>query len=225
MSNINVNIDTEKVTKETDVTALCKTDNIVIANQTDYESAADILKKIKARSKELESQRKEITIPLDTAKKSIMDLFRSPLELLEKAESSIKRLMINYTDEQERKAREEQRKLQELADKEAARQKKLIDEQIARAEASGKTDKVEALQEKKETIIPVVAPVIAPVIETPKGVSFREKWTAKVIDKNLVPREYLIVNQSALDKVAQATKGSIKIAGVEFISEKILASR
>jgi len=223
--SIKVEINTERVSKEIEVTALCKTDSIVIADQQSYESAADILKKIKARSKELEAQRKEITNPLDVAKKSIMDLFRAPLDLLDKAESSIKRLMIDYTEGEERKAREEQRKLQELADKEAARQKKLIDEQIARAEASGKADKVESLQEKKETIIPVVAPVVTANVETPKGVSYRDKWTAKVINENLVPREYLIVNQSALDKVAQATKGSIKIAGVEFISEKILASR
>ena len=208
-----------------DVAFLCDTSSIKITSQLEYETAADVLKKIKSRYKEIEGQRKEITAPLDNAKKAVMDLFRNPLELLEKAEKTVKGLMIGYTEEQERKAREEQRKLEELARKKAEDERKKLEAQKARAKASGKEEKAETIQEKNENIQPVFVPVIAPVIETPKGVSYREKWTAKVIDENLIPREYLIVNQSALDKVAQATKGSIKIAGVEFVSEKILASR
>jgi len=225
-SNILVNIDTVKEQKKTsDVPALCQKAELVISNQSDYETASTILQEVKSRYKELDSQRKGITKPIDIAKKTVMELFKTPLELLEKAESKIKSLMIAYTNVQERKAREEQARLQKLADAEAARQKKILDEKIARAEASGKTEKAEELQMQKETVIPIITPVVAPQIETPRGVSYRDQWSAEVIDINLIPREYLIANISALNKVAQATKGTLAIPGVKFNVEKILTSR
>jgi hypothetical protein len=223
--SINVSIDTEKVEQSTDVQILCKNAEITISNQGDYDSAAIILKQVKARYNELDKQRKEITKPLDEAKKSVMNLFSSPLSLLEKAESYIKSKMIGYTEEQERIAREKQKELQRLADAETARQKKILDEKIARAEASGKTEKVETLQQQKEEIIPIVAPVVAPQINKPAGVSYRDKYTPEIIDINLIPREYLIPNMQAIEKIGQATKGSISIPGIKFIQSKILASR
>lgn len=226
MSNISVNIDTAEEQKKTsDVPALCQKAELTISNQADYENASVILKDVKSRYKELDEQRKKITKPLDEAKKSVMELFKVPLELLEKAENKIKGLMIGYTAEQERKAKEEQYRLQKLADQEAERQKKLLDAKIERAKASGKEERAADLEMQKETIVPIVAPVITPTIETPKGVSYRDKWYAVVIDEKLIPREYLVVNMEALNKIAGATKGTLKIAGVEFKSEKILASR
>lgn len=218
-------IDVEKVQSQTDVVVLCKNAEIVISNQGDYDSAASILKTIKSRHKEIDEQRKEITKPLDAAKKSVMDLFNVPLKALEEAEAFIKRQMIGYAAEQERKAKEEQIRLQRLADQEAAKQKKILEEKIARAEAAGKLEKAEELQSQKETIVPIIAPVIAVQMDTPKGVSYRDKYTAVVIDFKLLPDEYKLPNQSALDKIAQATKGTIQIPGVQIKSEKILASR
>ena len=226
MNNISVNIDTvEEQQKTSVVPALCHKAVLIISNQGDYEVASTVLSEVKNRYKELDTQRKEITKPIDTAKKAVMELFRSPLELLEKAESKIKGLMIGYTNEQERKAREEQARLQRLADAEAAKQKKILDEKIARAEAAGKAEKAELLAQEKENIAPIIAPVVAPQIETPKGVSYRDNWTAEVIDINLIPREYLVVNMQALNAVAKSTKGTLTIPGVKFISTKILASR
>jgi hypothetical protein len=226
MSNINVHIDTQKEQERTsDVPALCKKAELTISTQTELDLASVVLKEVKTRYKELEAQRKAITMPIDDAKKAIMELFRQPLNALESAENKLKGLMLGYTAEQERKAREEQARLQKLADQEAEKQKKILEAKIARAEASGKTAKVEALEQEKENIIPIAAPVVAPQIETPKGVSYRDQWSAEVTDISLVPREWLIANQPALNKIAQATKGTIVIPGVKFLSTKILASR
>jgi len=226
MNDISFQIKTDKEQqKMNDVPALCDSAEMVISNQQDYELGADVLKEIKARHKELDSQRKEITRPIDTAKKAVMDLFRQPLEMLSKAESKVKSLMIGYTNEQERLAEEERKRLQKIADKEAERQKKLMDAKIERAKASGKEEKAEIFEIEKENIIPIAAPVVAPAIETPKGVSYREKFTAEVIDFKILPDEYKLPNQSALDKIVQATKGSLQIPGVKIHSQKVLASR
>lgn len=224
--NISVSINTENEMKKTsDVPALLKKAELTITTQSEYEHAGEVLQEIKSRSKELDKQRKEITNPIDAAKKAVMDLFKPPIELLEKAEAKIKNLMIGYTTEQERKAREDQIRLQRLADQEAERQKKILDDKIARAQASGKIDKVEELEQKKAEVVPMDVPVIAPQAEAPKGISYRDKWSAEVTDFKLLPDEYKIANQQALDRVAQATKGSITIPGVKFVSEKVVASR
>jgi len=220
-----INVELVKAGTDDVPVLFAKTQQLIIDSQEKYETASVILKDVKARAVELDKQLKAITTPLDTAKKAVMDLFRKPLEMLEDAERTIKRSMIEYTEIQEAKAREEQARLQKLADEKAERERKKIEAKIARAEASGKTEKVESLQEQKEAIETIVVPTVQ--IETPKvqGVSFKLQYKAVVEDFNLLPNEYKLPNQSALNKVANATKGSIKIPGVKFISEKILASR
>lgn len=212
---------------------------VVIQNQGQYEQASELLRKVKDRYREIEEWRKTATKPIDAAKKAIMDLVREPLEMLEQAEKTIKQCMISYTEEQEQKAREIQRKLEEEAQKKAEQERKAKEEQ-ERAwrkkqkalEEAGRLDEARKAQEKAdqraleaEAVQVALVPVIAPIIETPEGVSYSVIWKAEVVDISQVPREYMIPNLQALDGVARATKGSIEIPGVRFISQKILSSR
>jgi len=220
-------IDVEEVQSETkDVSLLYqKSKELKINSQESYEVAADALKQIKNRFKEIDTQRKKITSPLDAAKKEAMELFKKPLDQLSEAESILKRSMINYTTEQERIAREETERLKRLAEKQAEEERKKLEARIERAESNGKIEKAEELKEKKESIIPINVPIVAPSIAKPSGVSYRDKWTAKVVDFSKLTDEYKLPNQSMLDKMAQASKGNAQIPGVEFICEKILSSR
>jgi len=225
-ANINVNINTQEELKKTsDVPALLKKAELTISNQKEYEIAGDVLKEVKSRSKELDEERKKITKPIDDAKTAVMNLFKPPIELLKKAEDKIKSLMLGYTTEQERVAREKQIELQKIADAQAEKEKKALEAKIARAEASGKTDKAEELKNQKENIVPIDVPVIAPQVEKVSGISYRDKWTAEVVDFKALSDEWKLPNQQALDRTAQATKGSITIPGVKFKCEKIVASR
>ena len=204
---------------------LKKAEAIVILNQSQYESANDVMKVVKTKYKELDTKRKEITKPLDQAKNAVMDLFRQPLELLKQAEATIKKLMIDYADEQDRLRREEQRKLEAKARAEEDRKRKELEERAKKWAAKGKEGKAEELLEQAEEV-EVVAPVVAAKVEKPKNVSFRLKYSVdEIVDAEKVPREYLEINISALNSIAQATKGLAKIAGVTFKCEKILASR
>lgn len=49
-----------------------------------------------------------------------------------------------------------------------------------------------------------------------KGASPRKIWTYKVIDFDKVPKEYLTVNDKALNKLASVYKDEKKIDGIEF---------
>ena len=200
-------------------------EKIVIANQTDYETAAEFLKRIKG-------QQAEISETFDPIIKKAHETHQESLAQkakyfvpLKDAEGKIKKLMVDYTAAQELKAKVEQKRLQDIADAEAKKQQKILDEKIARAEASGKTEKVEELIEKKENVIPIIVPVIAPQINTPSGISYKDNWKAIIIDANIVPREWCVPDEKSLNAFAKSSKGTKQIPGVEFKCEKILNSR
>lgn len=98
-----------------------------------YEAAADDLKSVKAKYKAIEAQRVEIVGPLNKAVKAVNDLFRSPLDFLEKAETTLKNRLLAYDQEQERKRRAEQARLdaERRAEQERLRREA---EEAARAE-------------------------------------------------------------------------------------------
>jgi hypothetical protein len=191
---------------------------LAIKTQVEYEDASAFLKRIKTKYNEIEATRKSITQPLDQAKKNIMDLFRKPLELLRQAEGVAKRSILTYMDEQERIRREQEEKLA----REAEKKRKELEAKAEAAREAGKETKAEQYEEKANN---VVAPVLAPTVEQAKGQAVKLQWSAKVIDFAKLPDNYKLPNMPMLNKVAQATKGQVPIPGVEFKSEKILASR
>jgi len=111
--------------------------------------------------------------------------------------------------------------LQAVAD-EAARKEK---ERLEKAAAKLKTP------EKREALIEQAAMVAAPVIQVapvaPKvaGVSVRKTWKARVVDQTKVPREFMSVNEKALDAYAKATCGKMPVGGVEFYQQESMAVR
>jgi hypothetical protein len=58
---------------------------------------------------------------------------------------------------------------------------------------------------------------------TPASISFRKVWKVEIVDPNAVPREYLLIDTTALRKVCQATDGKIQIPGVRFVQEQSVA--
>lgn len=96
---------------------------LVVNDDVQYQSAADALKQIKARIVELEDKRKDITRPLDAAKKSVMDLFNVPVKRFKAIEASIKGAMAGYL---ERTENERQAQLEALAEAEPAEARALV---------------------------------------------------------------------------------------------------
>jgi len=191
-----------------------------VISDEQYIQAFNLCKEIKNKHVELENKRKEITIPLDEAKKKIMDLFRKPLEILANAERIIKNAALIYQQMQEKKRIEEEKRLIKLQEKEAER----LRLRAEKAQEKGKFDKAEELKEQAEQIINILptARIEIPEIE---GVSTKTTWRYKIIDINQIPREYLIPNDEMLNKTAIATKGTLQIPGIEFYSQPIISVR
>lgn len=191
---------------------------LVISSPEAYEAAAHELQEVKGKIKALDALRKSITRPLDEAKAKIMDLFRVPAERLEKAEGALKRALVTFADEQERKRRAEQARLDELARKEREK----LQRQADAAAAKGREERAAVLEATAAVVVAPIAQSVAPKVA---GVSFRSIWRAEVVDASLVPREYLMVDQAKLDKVAAALKGDTVIAGVKVREDRIASSR
>lgn len=139
---------------------------------------------------------------------------------LDCAEKAGKDAVLKYDNEQERKRVIEQRRLQAIADEQARREK-------ARLEKEAEKLKTPELKEARlEEAAAIVAPVVQiETVQKTEGVSTKKTWKARVIDKNLVPREYMFVDVKVLNALARATKGSIEVAGVVFYEDSSLAIR
>lgn len=129
--------------------------------------AGEDLQRVKALQKTVEETRQTIAGPLFAAKQAVDKLFKGPATYLEQAESVLKKSMLAYTTEQERKAaaaraeaerlarieRERlaaiERQQQEEARRAEAEAQRLVDEAAAAA-AAGDTAKAAELEEQAQ---------------------------------------------------------------------------
>lgn len=118
---------------------------IVIDSPAMYETAATELQTIKRKYKELDEQRQSIVRPANEIVKKINDLFRAPLQFLEQAESTIKRSMITFSQEQESKRREEEARARAAAEAAAAKERARLEQ-----EAAGERERARLEQERLE---------------------------------------------------------------------------
>lgn len=223
----------------------------IIDCQDMADMAAGERNSIKSRIKFLDDRRKLITKPLDDVKKSVMDLFREPIEILQKSENIISKSLLTWISKCEEEKRIEQLRLQEIARKEREelykeieakkleneRLQKQIEDDRKRAIESGNKKKAEELAAENkrykdecddhyrdQIILAQTIVAIAPLEpEKIKGITNKTVWRYKVTDIKKVPRDYLVENEKMLSGMATATKGSLKIEGIEFYPETQLA--
>lgn len=177
-------------------------DTYTIQSQGDVAIATEFLVKVKGRAKRIEELRQFFVKPLNDQVKAINERFKASLKPLEDIEVKVKRLISDYTLEQERIRREEEKKLQELHAKEMAKQEK-------KAEREG------------NDFVPSIAPTIAkptgPVRSSSGTASTPTVWKFEVIDSVLVPREYLEVNESLIRQAVKS--GARTIPGVRIYED------
>lgn len=205
-----------------------------ITTAEECQAAVDQTREIKAKAARLEETRKAMTRPLDDAKKAIMDFFRAPQELLAKAETLLKGSITTFQQEQARiaaLAAAEARRQQEEDRKRQAEEQAAAEALLQQAEVAaqaGDTAAAEALEEQAMAAQAQAAPIstyAAPALEKPRGAAMRKVWKARVIDAALVPDQFKVINEKALDAYAKSMKQDAKVPGVEFYAEDSLAIR
>ncbi len=195
---------------------------LVIANHDDYQRAAEFGRAIKQKVAVVKEFFKPLKDAAHKAHAAICEKEKSSLKPLESAEKLIKSSMSNYLEEQERKRREAEESARKAA--EAAMERKL-NEAVALSE-QGKNDEADAALEEAE-IMDSVTPTLTFDSNKPKadGVSTKVDYEIVSIDGSKVPTEAAgveirPVDTAAVMRLIRATKGKIKIEGIEY-KEKI----
>ena len=219
----------------------------------EYEKVAQFVKDAKGQFNTLEGHRKYLKEPYLEGGRRVDEFFAKPLQFAKAAEDAGKRVLLGYEQEQRRIADEENRKLQEKASKErealeakaraereeADRKAKELERKAAEARAAGDAAAAVTLTHKANQVLDkadakaesiqikaaqVVAPKVAAYIPPIVGQSTKTIWRARVVDASLVPRDYLVVDESLLANYAKAMKDKAKVPGVEFYPEDIKSS-
>lgn len=196
-----------------------------IKNSTEQLQINEHLKIIKGEIRRIDAERKEFTGPLNIFIDKIIASANLLLNPLKRAEDNIKNSLTNWEISERKRIAAENEKLRVEAEEKARKEKEALEKKAEKARQSGKIEKAESLLEQAAEAY--ASPVIAPIVlkSSAPGLSFSDKWSAEVIDDKLIPREYLIVNQSALDDAAQRTAGKIEIPGVKINHRLVPASR
>lgn len=202
---------------------------ITVTDGITYASAAEFLKELKTAQSKVVTFFAKMKSKAHASWKEIVASENNVLNPLKAAEGSIKQKLLDYDTEEQRKADEEQRRLQKIADAkaEAERQRQI------KAAKNLKTDslRTERLTEADE----VTAPIIHVQHETPKvaGISSRTDWKAKVINKQAFVKAaaadqnllaFVTIDLTGLNKLAQATKGQLNHEGIEYYSVRVMAA-
>jgi len=185
---------------------------IAVTNQETYAAANDQIGKLQTVRKAIVERFSDPKKKAAEAHKAICALEKTFLNPVDERIDALKASTTRwYAAEQARIEAEAERKR-----KEAEEMARLAQEAEAQGDIATAEEAVveAAMAEANVTYMPKV-----------KGTSMREVWHAVVEDEAQVPREYLMVNQSALDAVAKATKGAIKIPGVRFEKSYINSTR
>ena len=204
--------------------------SITVINVKDYNAAAEFLKEVKSAQKRVTDFFALLKKKTHEAWKAVIASENQVLNPLKAAEISVKEKMLTFQQEQQRKAYEEQAQLQVEADARAERERQRLLKQAEKL-------KTPELKEQRITEAEEIdAPVVSVHIETPKvaGISTRKVWKAEVTDKlafieaaikdsNLLG--FITIDESALNRVAQATKGALEYPGVKFYENEIMAAR
>ena len=193
---------------------------VAIVTVQDRINAIEHLRMAKTWRKKVADWFKPSKDAANKAHKAITAQEKSLTDPIDMAERSVKAKINAWDQNQERIRQEEQRKLQAAADEKARKERLRLEAQAAKLKTPEL--KAERLEMADEVVAPVVT--VAPV-EKVSGTAKSKIWKARVVDVSMVPREWMTVNESALNAFARSTKGVVPVAGVEFYAESNLSIR
>jgi len=156
----------------------------------------------------------------DLTKKYILEHRDSYLDPLKKAREivQVKVTAFEGTQEQARRQREEEIRRDQ--------QKRLEDEQLARAQAAKDAGDEKAAEQILNQPLPPVAAVVVPsALPETKGVYTTVSWKFEVEDESLLPRNFLVPDRAKIGKHVRAHGNSDPIPGVRIWPEKGKAVR
>jgi hypothetical protein len=183
-----------------------------------FSRATHFLKDLKAVQVEISEAFDPVIQAQHQAHKKSLEAKRRYSQPLLKAEGIVKEKIKDYHLEQERIRQEEEDRLNREAKN--AEEDRLL--QLAeQAERAGDSIEAEAILKT-----PVIAPVISLSSQTKgQGVSYREVWKFRIINADLIPNAFKVVDERKIGGVVRALKDKTNIPGIEVYCDKAVAIR
>jgi hypothetical protein len=195
-------------------------DSYFIDSRLVAEMAATEIQGFKRFFDQVEGLRKSLTAPIDESKRRVMDLFRPALEPAKTAEAILKAKLVTYLAAEARELKAAQEAARRAADELA----KAMHAQAAEAAAKGRVEDARAITQQADMLpaaaaagVPTAGPKLA-------GISERETWGWELLDKAIVPREFLCLDTAKLNQYARAMKAEAHVAGIRFFPKAGLAA-
>jgi len=196
---------------------------VQVKTQEDYRQAGEVQAGIKDLDKEMDAYYKPIKQEHDRKKKITTDEEKANRGPLAKAKERLAPKLIAWEDEQERFRKQEERRFNELARKQAEKEAK------AEAKALEREGRVEEAAIVRETPVEPAAVVVRS--ETPKvaGLVRRENWKYEVTNFRAVfsevlegrqPLSILQINDSVVGEQVRSLKADFRVPGIRVWSEK-----
>jgi hypothetical protein len=190
---------------------LAQAQALTVTTAAEYEEAAEILRALTAREKEVEAEKAKLWDPLAKLTRNVQALFNPPLKVLDQAKKLVSSKMGAYALEQRNIALERQR----LADQEAEAAREKLLARAERATDEGNHARAVILEARADS---VQAPLIETEIPRVSGVQLRERWLFEITDPAKVPREFLVVDERLIRAEVNAKEAAAKIPGVRIWS-------
>ena len=196
----------------------------VIKNNEDLSKATICIKGIKKMQEKVKESFNPIIEQAHKSHKEAIEQRDKYLKPLIETERKFKDSILDFNKKAEEEQREIERVANELLYKKAEEQReKLLNE-------SKETEdlwKKEELKEDAKLIVAQTVDIQKRVINQ-EGISIKKTWKARVIDINIVPKEFLIIeaNIPMLNKIAREIKDNVLfVPGIQFYEESSVSSR
>lgn len=202
--------------------ALAVVDNakaLRIVDDATCQNGADMLTAIKAIREEIDLTFDPVITAAHKAHKEACAAKKKHEAPLIEAEFIIKGCIGTYTAAQEQARRAEEARLAAEAKKQAEERAMA---EAAALEKQGDKETAKAIVEEAIAAPPPVVQLAAPKMS---GFSTKQTWAFKVVAPELVPREYMTVDEKKIRKVVQALGMSAKIPGVQVYAETVVSAR
>ncbi len=202
-------------------------EGMIVDSEDAYQMAAELGTAIKTQAKKVAEFFAPMKKRASDAHKEICAREKMMLSPLQAAEKELKNKMGTYRLEEDRKRREAEEAARRAALEEQRRKEA---EALALAEQGREDEAMNALAEAEVAENVVKTGVYAPPPQKVSGVSVSKDWAITKIDPDKVPIEIAgavirPVDEAAIMRLIRATKGGIKIPGVEFTEKAKMSFR
>lgn len=193
---------------------------VIVHNDETLTKANDFLLIIKGLRKEISDTFNPIIEKAHkTHKEAVAQKKKYEVPLID-AEKMVKLQIASYMAEQERIRKE----IEEKARREEEERQRIEEEKLKKAQELEKAGQMEEAEKIKEEI-PQPKPYLPHEVPKLTNVGIRKIWKWRVVNKNLIPREYLMVDSAKITQLVKSTSGQIKIPGLEIYSEDSVSAQ